>query len=64
VLHGARDDVIPITVGERLYDLVRAPKRFVRFPEGGHCDLDACGALAVVRDFLASLRTGRPPCAP
>jgi uncharacterized protein len=61
VLHGARDDVIPIAVGERLYDLVRGPKRFVRFPEGGHCDLDACGALAVVRDFLASLRAGKPP---
>jgi uncharacterized protein len=64
VLHGGRDDVIPIAVGERLYDLVRAPKRFVRFPEGGHCDLDACGALAVVRDFLASLRAGKPPSAP
>jgi uncharacterized protein len=64
VLHGARDDVIPIGVGERLYDLIRAPKRFVRFPEGGHVDLDACGALAVVRDFLASLRAARPTCVP
>jgi uncharacterized protein len=64
VLHGARDDVIPIAVGERLYDLVRAPKRFVRFPEGGHVDLDACGALEVARDFLASLHAGRPTCAP
>jgi uncharacterized protein len=59
VLHGARDDVIPIAVGERLYDLIRAPKRFVRFPEGGHVDLDAYGALAVVRDFLASLRSAK-----
>jgi uncharacterized protein len=55
VLHGARDDVVPIAVGEHLYDLVRAPKRFVRFPEGGHIDLDDCGALAVARDFLAGL---------
>jgi uncharacterized protein len=62
VLHGARDDVIPIAVGERLYDLVRAPKRFVRFPDGGHVDLDSCGAFAVARDFLASL--SGPPCAP
>lgn len=56
VLHGARDDVIPLAVGERLYALIRAPKRFVRFAQGGHVDLDACGALEVVRDFLASLR--------
>jgi len=64
VLHGARDDVIPMAVGERLYDLVRAPKRFVRFPEGGHVGLDACGAFAAVREFLASLRAARPSCAP
>jgi uncharacterized protein len=63
VLHGARDDVIPLAVGERLYELIRAPKRFVRFAQGGHVDLDACGALAAVRDFLASLRAG-PPRAP
>jgi uncharacterized protein len=64
VMHGARDDVIPIAVGERLYDLVAAPKRFVRFPEGGHCGLDDCGALDVARDFLASLRAAKPTCAP
>jgi uncharacterized protein len=61
VLHGARDDVIPLAVGERLYALIRAPKRFVRFAQGGHVDLDACGALAVVRDFLTSLRTAPTP---
>jgi uncharacterized protein len=60
VLHGGRDDVIPLEIGERLYDLIRAPKRFVRFPEGGHCDLDACGALAAVRAFLADLRVAKP----
>lgn len=59
VLHGARDDIIPLAVGERLYDLIRAPKRFVRFPKGGHVDLDAHGALAAVREFLASVPT--PP---
>ena len=60
VLHGAHDDVIPLAVGERLYALIRAPKRFVRFAQGGHVDLDACGALAAVRDFLASLRAAPP----
>jgi fermentation-respiration switch protein FrsA (DUF1100 family) len=38
VLHGERDDVVPIALAERLYNLINAPKRFVRFPEIGHND--------------------------
>lgn len=53
VLHGGEDAVVPIRFGERLYAAVTAPKRFVRFPAGGHDDLDAHGALAAVRAFLA-----------
>lgn len=53
VLHGERDTVIPIRYGERLYALISAPKKFVRFPEGHHSDLDSHGAQAVVHDFLA-----------
>jgi fermentation-respiration switch protein FrsA (DUF1100 family) len=52
VLHGARDDVIPIAFGQRLYELVPGPKRFVRFPEGGHVDLDDFGALEEARHFI------------
>ena len=54
VLHGARDSVIPIAYGERLYALISAPKKFVRFPEGHHSDLDSHGAQIAVRDFLAT----------
>jgi uncharacterized protein len=54
VLHGARDTVIPIAYGERLYALITAPKKFVRFPEGHHSDLDSHGAQTAVRDFLAT----------
>jgi len=52
VLHGARDDVVPIRFGERLYELIRAPKRFVRLAEAGHNDHDAYGAVEAVREFL------------
>jgi fermentation-respiration switch protein FrsA (DUF1100 family) len=54
VLHGARDRVVPIAYGERLYALIAAPKKFVRFPEGNHSDLDSYGAQAAVREFLMS----------
>jgi fermentation-respiration switch protein FrsA (DUF1100 family) len=52
VLHGARDPIVPIAYGERLFGLAREPKRFVRFAEGEHEDLDRFGALAVVKTFL------------
>jgi fermentation-respiration switch protein FrsA (DUF1100 family) len=52
ILHGARDIVVPIALGERLYRLAREPKRFVRYPQGGHDDLDAYGAGVEARRFI------------
>jgi fermentation-respiration switch protein FrsA (DUF1100 family) len=52
VLHGARDTIVPIEYGERLFGRAREPKRFVRFPQGEHEDLDRFGALATVETFL------------
>jgi|SRR3954453_2624426 fermentation-respiration switch protein FrsA (DUF1100 family) len=56
VLHGERDRVVPIALGERLFALANEPKRFVRFPAGTHVGLDQHGALDAVRSFLASSR--------
>src|SRR6266851_4471918 len=52
VLHGERDTVVPIALGERLYALIDAPKRFVRFPGAGHNELGARGALDAAKLFL------------
>jgi fermentation-respiration switch protein FrsA (DUF1100 family) len=52
VMHGVRDLVIAIRVGERLYELAGQPKRFVRFPDGGHDDLDAYGAVETALRFV------------
>ena len=52
ILHGERDPIVPIAYGERLFALANEPKRFVRFPEGEHEDLDQFGALAAVKAFL------------
>jgi fermentation-respiration switch protein FrsA (DUF1100 family) len=52
VMHGERDPGIAIRFGERLFELANEPKRIVRFPMGGHEDLDAHGAIATVRHFL------------
>jgi fermentation-respiration switch protein FrsA (DUF1100 family) len=53
VFHGDNDDTIPISFGQRLYSLIKAPKCFVRFPLGGHIDLDDGKILTSIRDFIA-----------
>jgi uncharacterized protein len=53
ILHGDRDRVVPIALGERLFALAPEPKRFVRYPGGGHDDLDDYGAGAEARRFIA-----------
>ncbi len=52
MLHGDRDPVVPIALGERLYSLITAPKRFVRFSGAGHNDLGAHGAVAEATRFI------------
>ena len=52
VAHGARDRLIPFSHGEKLFALIRSPKEFARFAEGGHVDLDGYGMLGRVRPFL------------
>jgi fermentation-respiration switch protein FrsA (DUF1100 family) len=52
MMHGVRDATIPIAFGERLFALAHEPKQFVRFPDGGHNDLDAFGAIETARQFI------------
>lgn len=53
VLHGERDDVIPIALGERLYAAAPEPKRFERLAGVGHVSVLEEGGLAFVRAFLS-----------
>jgi fermentation-respiration switch protein FrsA (DUF1100 family) len=54
IMHGGRDSTIPIGLGERLFALAREPKQFVRFPQGGHNDLDDFGAIETARRFIVA----------
>jgi len=56
IMHGARDATIPLRFGERLFAHAREPKQFVRFPEGGHNDLDNYGAIETARQFINAAR--------
>ena len=53
ILHGDKDSIVPIALGDQLYKLITAPKRFVRFPGAGHNELAAYGALEAARQFLS-----------
>jgi len=53
IMHGARDNVINIELGRRLFALANEPKRFIAYPQGGHIDLDDYGAGAAARAFIA-----------
>jgi len=52
VVHGENDTTVPVTLGERLYGLIRAPKRFVRIAGAGHNDLGA-QAVTAAKQFIA-----------
>jgi fermentation-respiration switch protein FrsA (DUF1100 family) len=52
VMHGDRDEVVPFAQGERLYGMINAPKRFVRFVGAGHNDMAANGAVETAKRFI------------
>lgn len=52
IMHGDRDQTIPVRLAQRLFDLAREPKQLVRFPEGGHDDLAAYGAVETGLRFI------------
>ena len=55
ILHGERDSVVPVEMGQRLYDAAKEPKRIELFPRGGHNDLFDHGAWEKAEIFLESL---------
>src|SRR5690606_11328486 len=52
IVHGDRDNVVPIRLAERLYARIRSPKRFVRLAGAGHNDIHAFGASEIIVEFL------------
>jgi fermentation-respiration switch protein FrsA (DUF1100 family) len=52
IVHGDRDGVVPIALGERLYQLIKSPKRFIRIAGGNHEGLGAFGIVEAARKFV------------
>jgi fermentation-respiration switch protein FrsA (DUF1100 family) len=60
ILHGEEDGLIPIRLGEKLYEAAPGPKRFIRLPGVGHLDVLERGAMEPVRSFLRDLEKEGP----
>lgn len=59
VLHGDRDSVIPYRLGQRLYETLSGPKRFVTIAGGDHNEpvpLDAAAYWREINQFVETLR--------
>ncbi|HEX8168592.1 MAG TPA: alpha/beta hydrolase [Beijerinckiaceae bacterium] len=60
VMHGDRDGVIPIALGERLFAAAPGPKRFVKLPGVDHVSVLEQGGLGPVREFLDEIERRGP----
>jgi alpha-beta hydrolase superfamily lysophospholipase len=52
VTHGTRDSIVPFEMGERLFEAVKAPKRFVKVEGAGHHNLSG----VAFDEYSAALR--------
>jgi hypothetical protein len=59
IVHGERDNILPVTMGRALLDKATAPKRGVFLPEAGHNDLMEFGLMRIVADHLDGLSAPR-----
>ncbi len=54
VLHGARDRIVPVELGNKLFAQANEPKEMKVFERGGHVDLFNHGALETMNAFLTT----------
>ena len=56
VIHGETDQVVPFSLGERLFADAVEPKSFMAVPDVGHNELDIAPVRARVEAFIDALR--------
>jgi fermentation-respiration switch protein FrsA (DUF1100 family) len=68
VMHGARDQIIPLAMGQAIYAAAPEPKQLWIAPEAGHVDLIEAGAIAAAAAFVSARvakgSAGAPPQTP
>jgi fermentation-respiration switch protein FrsA (DUF1100 family) len=62
VIHGTKDEIVPLEMGQRLYDRAIEPKSFIEVPGAGHNDLYGIGGESYrgdVRRFLTASKLSK-----
>ncbi len=59
IVHGGRDEIIPLDQARRVYHAANEPRSLVVIPQGGHNDLYDRGAFDKVHGFLEALRPAK-----
>ena len=64
VLHGKRDDTIPVDLGIALYEMAPEPKAIELVPKAGHNNLNRFGVAVAILGFLRQHGLGPQPGSP
>jgi len=59
IVHGEDDEVIPVEMGRKLFDLAKEPKQIATFKGAGHADHHAFGSYDVIWQWLKKLPQAR-----
>ncbi len=59
ILHGELDDVVPVEMGRKLFELANEPKEIVTLKDAGHADHWQHGSFEAINDWIDRLRTGK-----
>jgi len=61
VAHGDKDDIVPIILARRLFDLANEPKTFLCVAGGGHLVLDSPETFPRVREWIDARTNAKRP---
>ena len=53
VVHGGQDQIVPLIMGRKMFELANEPKQFVLLPEAGHNNHDQFGLVPQVQAFIS-----------
>ena len=55
IIHGEKDDIIPVAMGRKMFALASEPKDIVTFPEAGHADHYMFGSYEAINAWIDKL---------
>jgi alpha-beta hydrolase superfamily lysophospholipase len=57
IIHGDNDPILPVAQADKIYEMAKGPKRYIRVPNGWHVGGLAAGAEPFCKEWFAELNT-------